>query len=83
VGRNNLIEMYRSYQATFFRDRCFDLRTHRSDDSTVTLDYASEGKAVATGQPYGNQYISGSRSRIGGSYWRSEARRPKAANMSA
>jgi uncharacterized protein len=28
------------------------------EDSTVTLEYASEGHAVATGRPYGNQYIS-------------------------
>jgi ketosteroid isomerase-like protein len=44
--------------APFFLDRCFDLRTHRADDSTVTLEYASEGRAVATGRPYSNHYIS-------------------------
>ena len=33
-------------------------RTGRGDDSTVRLEYASEGKAVATGRPYGNRYIS-------------------------
>jgi uncharacterized protein len=58
AGRDNLIELYRGYQSTFFLDRCFDLRVHRSDDSTVTLEYASEGKVTATGRPYGNQYIS-------------------------
>ena len=42
----------------FFLDRCFDLRVHRADDSTVTLEYASEGTVTATGRPYGNQYIS-------------------------
>jgi len=26
--------------------------------SCVTLEYASEGRAVATGRPYGNHYIS-------------------------
>ena len=26
--------------------------------STVVLEYASEGKVVATGYPYGNRYIS-------------------------
>jgi len=57
-GRDNLIELYRGYQSTFFLDRCFDLRVHRSDDSTVTLEYASEGKVTATGRPYGNRYIS-------------------------
>jgi uncharacterized protein len=58
AGRDNLIALYRGYQSTFFLDRCFDLRVHRSDDSTVTLEYASEGKATATGRPYGNRYIS-------------------------
>jgi ketosteroid isomerase-like protein len=58
TGRTNLIELYRSYQSTFFLDRCFDLRSHRGDDATVTLEYASEGKAVATGRPYSNRYIS-------------------------
>lgn len=58
AGRENLIDLYRGYQNAFFLDRCFDLRTHRADDSTVTLEYASEGRAVATGRPYGNHYIS-------------------------
>jgi len=58
AGRDNLIELYRGYQATFSLDRCFDLRVHRADDSTVTLEYASEGKVVRTGRPYRNRYIS-------------------------
>ena len=58
AGRDNLIDLYRGYHHVFFLDRCFDLRTHRADDSTVTLEYASEGRAVATGRPYGNHYIS-------------------------
>jgi uncharacterized protein len=58
AGRDKLIDLYRGYQNSFFLDRCFDLRTHRADDSTVTLEYASEGRAVATGRPYGNHYIS-------------------------
>jgi ketosteroid isomerase-like protein len=58
AGRHNLIELHRGYHLSFFLDRCFDLRTHRADDSTVTLEYASEGKAVATGRPYSNRYIS-------------------------
>jgi uncharacterized protein len=57
-GRENLIELYRGYHEAFFLDRCFDLRVHRADDSTVTLEYASEGKVTATGRPYGNRYIS-------------------------
>ena len=58
AGRDNLIDLYRGYHNAFFLDRCFDLRTHRADDSTVTLEYASEGRSVATGRPYGNHYIS-------------------------
>jgi ketosteroid isomerase-like protein len=59
VGRDNLIELYRGYGSTFFLDRCYDLRVHRSDaTSTVVLEYASEGKVVATGYPYSNRYIS-------------------------
>jgi len=58
AGRDNLIGLYRGYHNAFFLDRCFDLRTHRADDSTVTLEYASEGRAVATGRSYGNHYIS-------------------------
>jgi uncharacterized protein len=58
TGRDTLIELYRGYGSAFFLDRCFDLRVHRSDDATVTLEYASEGRVVATGRPYGNQYIS-------------------------
>src|ERR1022692_1874369 len=57
-GRQELTALYRGYHEAFFLDRCFDLRVHRADDSTVTLEYASEGKATATGQPYGNRYIS-------------------------
>ena len=57
-GREKLIELYRSYRTVFFLDRCFDLHVHRADDSTVTLEYASEGKAVATDRPYSNRYIS-------------------------
>jgi uncharacterized protein len=59
VGRSNLIELYRGYGSTFFLDRCYDLRIHRSDaTSTVVLEYASQGKVVTTGHPYSNNYIS-------------------------
>ena len=58
AGRDNLIDLYRGYHKAFFLDRCFDLRTHRADDSTVTLEYASEGRAVATGRLYSNHYVS-------------------------
>jgi uncharacterized protein len=59
VGRHNLIELYRGYGSTFFLDRCYDLRVHRSEaTSTVVLEYASEGKVITTGYPYSNQYVS-------------------------
>jgi ketosteroid isomerase-like protein len=59
VGRDALIELYRGYGSTFFLDRCHDLRVHRSDPtSSVVLEYASQGRVVATGHPYSNRYIS-------------------------
>jgi|ERR1022692_739170 hypothetical protein len=48
-GRQELIGLYRGYHEAFFLDRCFDLRVHRADDSTVTLEYASEGKPPRPG----------------------------------
>jgi uncharacterized protein len=57
AGRDNLIALYRGYHKAFFLDRCFDLRTHQGDDSTVTLEYASEGKTVATGRPSPGAWI--------------------------
>src|SRR6266700_2633519 len=52
AGRDNLIELYRGYQKAFFLDRCFDLRAHRADDSTVTLEYAFAVMAVPRGPRY-------------------------------
>lgn len=59
TGRDNLIELYRGYGATFSLDRCYDLRVYYSQaTSTVVLEYSSAGKVVRTGYPYGNRYIS-------------------------
>ena len=59
VGRDNLIELYRGYGSVLFLERCYDLRAHHSPStSSVVLEYSSEGRVVATGQPYGNRYIS-------------------------
>jgi ketosteroid isomerase-like protein len=59
VGRESLIELYRGYGSTFVLDSCHDLRVHRSDStSSVVLEYASQGKVVATGYPYSNSYVS-------------------------
>lgn len=57
VGRTQLMELYRGYGATFVLDRCYDLMVYRAG-STVVLEYASQGKVVTTGHPYGNRYIS-------------------------
>ncbi|MGH3694524.1 MAG: nuclear transport factor 2 family protein [Pseudonocardiaceae bacterium] len=57
VGRDKLIELYRGYGSTFLLDRCYGLVVHRAE-STVVLEYASQGKVIANGQPYGNHYIS-------------------------
>ena len=52
VGRDNLIELYRGYGSTLSLDRCYDLRVHPSPStSSVVLEYSSEGRVVATGQP--------------------------------
>jgi uncharacterized protein len=59
VGQDNFIELYRGYGATFFLDRCYDLRVHHSPaTSSVVLEYSSQGKVVTTGYPYSNRYIS-------------------------
>ena len=59
VGRDNLIELYRGYGSTLFLDRCYGLGVHPSPStSSVVLEYSSEGRVVATGQPYSNRYIS-------------------------
>ena len=40
-------------------DRCHDLAVHHDTGTgVVVLEYASEGRVVATGAPYANQYIS-------------------------
>ena len=59
VGRAAVAELYRPYGETFVLDRCFDLAVHR-DPATgvVVLEYASEGRVVATRAPYANHYIS-------------------------
>jgi ketosteroid isomerase-like protein len=58
-GRAAVAELYRPYGTAIVLDRCFDLAVHHDPaQGTVILEYASEGKAVATGAPYGNRYIS-------------------------
>ena len=59
VGRSAVAELYRPYGDTFALHRCFDLAVHHDRESgVVVLEYASEGRVVSTGAPYGNRYIS-------------------------
>ncbi|HJY68410.1 MAG TPA: hypothetical protein VJ254_16935 [Streptosporangiaceae bacterium] len=50
AGRDNLIYLYCGYHNAFFLDRCFDLRTHRADDSTVTAAVIRNLRLVRAGQ---------------------------------
>jgi uncharacterized protein len=58
-GRAAVAELYRPYGTALHLDRCHDLAVHH-DRSTgvVVLEYASEGRVVATGAPYRNRYVS-------------------------
>jgi ketosteroid isomerase-like protein len=58
-GRAAVAELYRPYGDALVLDRCYDLAVHYDPaKETAVLEYASQGKAVATGAPYGNRYIS-------------------------
>jgi ketosteroid isomerase-like protein len=58
-GRTAVAKLYRPYGEALVLDRCYDLAVHHDPaQGTVVLEYASAGKAVATGAPYGNRYIS-------------------------
>jgi uncharacterized protein len=59
VGRTAVAELYRSYGEAIKLDRCFDLAIHHDPQTgVVVLEYASEGRVVATGADYANRYIS-------------------------
>src|ERR1700689_2510374 len=48
-GRSAVAELYRPYGGTFVLQRCFDLAVHHDRASgVVVLEYASEGRVVAT-----------------------------------
>src|SRR5260370_41143532 len=58
-GRTAVAELYRPYGGALVLNRCYDLAVHHDPaQGTVALEYASAGKVVATGAPYGNRYIS-------------------------
>jgi len=59
AGRQAVAELYRPYGATIVLDRCYDLAVHHDQvTGVVVLEYASQGRVVATGAAYGNRYIS-------------------------
>jgi ketosteroid isomerase-like protein len=59
LGRHAVAELYRPYGATIVLDRCYNLAVHHDQvTGVVVLEYASQGRVVATGAPYGNRYIS-------------------------
>jgi len=58
-GRAAVAELYRPYGTAIILDRCFDLAVyHDAAKGVAVLEYASEGRLVATGRPYANRYIS-------------------------
>ena len=58
-GRHAEAELYRPYGATIVLDRCYDLAVHHDQTTgVVVLEYASQGRVVATGAAYKNRYIS-------------------------
>src|SRR5258708_2061307 len=57
--RQAVAELYRPSGGTFWRDRCYHLAVHHCQATgVVVLEYASQGRAIPTGVPYGNRYIS-------------------------
>ena len=58
-GRAAVAELYRPYGTAIVLDRCFDLAVHHDPvKGTAVLEYASEGRVVATGDRYSNRYVS-------------------------
>ena len=58
-GRNAVAELYRPYGQLFALDRCLNLAVHHDTKTgVVVLEYSSEGRAIPTGAPYRNHYIS-------------------------
>jgi uncharacterized protein len=58
-GRRAVAELYRPYGQALVLDRCHDLAVHHDTRTgVVVLEYASQGRVVATGAAYTNRYIS-------------------------
>jgi ketosteroid isomerase-like protein len=59
VGRAAVADLYRPYGTTLVLDRCDLTGVHRdAKTGVVVLEYASQGRAVASGKPYANHYVS-------------------------
>ena len=59
VGRSAVADLYRPHGQAIELARCFDLSVHHDRETgMVVLEYASEGRVVATGAAYANRYIS-------------------------
>jgi len=59
LGRDALAELYRGYGATMVLDGAGDLAVHHDRaTSVVVLEYSVHGRAVATGRPYTNRFVS-------------------------
>ena len=58
-GRAAVADLYRPYGTILVLDRCDLTGKHRdAETGVVVLEYASQGRAVASGKPYANRYIS-------------------------
>jgi uncharacterized protein len=59
AGRLAVADLYRPYGDTIALGRCHDLAVHHDPNTgVIVLEYASQGRVVATGAPYANRYIS-------------------------
>ena len=59
VGRQAVADLYRSYGDAMVLHSADGLAVHRDPDtSVVVLEYAVHGRAVHSGQPYDNHFVS-------------------------
>jgi len=58
-GRAAVADLYRPYGTNLALDRCDLTGVHRdAGTGVVVLEYESQGRAVASGRPYANRYVS-------------------------
>jgi ketosteroid isomerase-like protein len=59
VGREAVAELYRGYGETIVLHGADELAVHQDrESSVVVLEYAVHGRAVSTGHPYDNHFVS-------------------------